>query len=70
MSVCLNPAVTGQKEPQSCAFCVDAGLRSGSTGDLSEVHSHLLAMRLQSGLEGVEVGPQIGRGSYGCVYKV
>jgi len=26
-------------------------------------------MRLQSGLEGVEVGPILGRGSYGAVYK-
>lgn len=44
-----------------------AGLRRDS--GLTEYHSHLLAMRLQSGLEGVEVGPILGRGSYGAVYK-
>lgn len=29
----------------------------------------LLGMRLQHGLEGVEIGPVLGQGSFGCVYK-
>ena len=33
---------------------------------LSDYHSQLLAMRMQSGLEGVEIGPVLGRGSFGC----
>lgn len=37
---------------------------------LSAYHKQLLAMRVGSGLEGIEVGPMLGRGSYGRVYKV
>jgi hypothetical protein len=36
---------------------------------LGDYHQHLLKMRLQGGLEGVEMGPMLGRGSYGRVYK-
>lgn len=36
---------------------------------LGQYHKQLLAMRAGSGLEGIEVGPILGRGSYGRVYK-
>lgn len=32
-------------------------------------HRALLAARAGSGLDGVEVGPMLGRGSYGRVYR-
>ena len=35
---------------------------------LSDQHHRLMRMRLE-GLEGIEVGPSLGRGSYGRVYK-
>lgn len=35
----------------------------------SSLHMGLLGMRLQHGLEGVEIGPVLGQGSFGCVYK-
>ncbi len=36
---------------------------------MGDYNQHLLKMRLQGGLEGVELGPILGRGSYGRVYK-
>lgn len=35
---------------------------------LGDQHHRLMRMRLE-GLEGIEVGPSLGRGSYGRVYK-
>jgi hypothetical protein len=35
---------------------------------LSDQHHRLMRMRLE-GLEGIEIGPSLGRGSYGRVYK-
>ena len=32
-------------------------------------HSHLLKMRMEGGLEGIELGPLLGKGSYGRVFK-
>lgn len=34
----------------------------------SDHHQQLLRMRLE-GLDGIEIGPSLGRGSYGRVYK-
>ncbi len=34
-----------------------------------EHHVRLLRMRESADLEGIEVGPELGRGSYGRVYK-
>jgi hypothetical protein len=34
-----------------------------------EHHLRLLRMRASADLEGIEVGPELGRGSYGRVYK-
>lgn len=45
------------------------GQRGGSGGSLEDMHSQLLGMKLQHGLDGVEVGPLLGRGSYGSVFK-
>ena len=42
-----------------------AGMMRLDSG-LSDYHTQLLAMRMQSGLEGVEIGPVLGRGSFGC----
>ena len=36
---------------------------------MGDYNQHLLKMRLQGGLEGVELGPILGRGSFGRVYK-
>ena len=36
---------------------------------LGDYHQHLLKMRLEGGLEGIEMGPILGRGSFGRVYK-
>ena len=36
---------------------------------LTDHHLRLLRMRTSAHLEGIEVGPEIGRGSYGRVYK-
>jgi hypothetical protein len=36
---------------------------------LGDHHGYLLRMRLEGGLDGIELGPQLGRGSYGKVYK-
>lgn len=38
-------------------------------GILEGMHAQLLGMRMQHGLEGVEVGPLLGKGSYGSVFK-
>lgn len=48
----------------------------GSLGNVASLqsqvsaHRQLLQSRGGSGLDGVEVGPMLGRGSYGRVYKV
>lgn len=53
-------------------------LRTRSTGPsegadtvqpLADHHGYLLRMRMEGGLEGIELGPLLGRGSYGRVYK-
>lgn len=36
---------------------------------LTDHHLRLLRMRTTSDLEGIELGPELGRGSYGKVYK-
>ena len=36
---------------------------------LGDYHQHLLKMRLEGGLEGIEMGPILGRGSFGRGYK-
>ena len=36
---------------------------------LGDHHGYLLRMRLEGGLDGIELGPQLGRGSYGKVFK-
>ena len=46
------------------------GQRDRQTGSdlLSDQHHRLMRMRLE-GLDGIEIGPSLGRGSYGRVYK-
>jgi len=46
--------------------------RQPTSGDTQygDHHSYLLKMRMEGGLEGIEIGPLLGRGSYGKVYKV
>lgn len=43
----------------------------GASGSdvLGDHHGYLLRMRLEGGLEGIEIGPIMGRGSYGKVFK-
>lgn len=44
------------------------GAAAGGASDmLGDHHGYLLRMRLEGGLEGIELGPQLGRGSYGKV---
>ena len=43
--------------------------RSWELKALGDYHQHLLKMRLEGGLEGIEMGPILGRGSFGRVYK-
>ena len=49
----------------ACALPLDGccGFAAG------EHHLRLLRMRESADLEGIEVGPELGRGSYGRVYK-
>ncbi len=47
-------------------------LRGGSASGsdiLGDLHGYLLRMRLEGGLEDIEIGPIMGRGSYGKVFK-
>ena len=49
-----------------------SGVTTGSgTYDmqLTDHHLRLMRMRTTSDLEGIELGPELGRGSYGKVYK-
>ena len=43
--------------------------RSVQARGMVDYHQHLLKMRLEGGLEGIEIGPVLGRGSYGRIYK-
>ena len=44
-------------------------MRSRPFVQAGEHHLRLLRMRASADLEGIEVGPELGRGSYGRVYK-
>ncbi len=50
----------------ACPGCL---CRSWELKALGDYHQHLLKMRLEGGLEGIEMGPILGRGSFGRVYK-
>lgn len=32
-------------------------------------HEYLIKMRMEGGLNGIKIGPQLGKGSYGRVFK-
>lgn len=49
--------------------CLGCAVASARDGTLEGMHAQLLGMRLQHGLDGVEVGPLLGKGSFGSVYK-
>ena len=36
---------------------------------LNEYHQTLMKLRLEGGLDGIELGPVLGQGSFGRVYK-
>lgn len=42
---------------------------SGPAAHAGASHSQLLKLRMEGGLEGIELGPLLGRGSYGRVFK-
>ena len=48
---------------------LDFVLTLASSMSAGEHHLRLLRMRASADLEGIEVGPELGRGSYGRVYK-
>ena len=52
----LSPGMVGQRDRQQASDL------------LSDQHHRLMRMRLD-GLDGIEIGPSLGRGSYGRVYK-
>jgi hypothetical protein len=52
----LSPGMGGQRDRQHASEV------------LSDQHHRLMRMRLE-GLDGIEIGPSLGRGSYGRVYK-
>lgn len=41
----------------------------GGSQFLRDHHGYLLRMRMEGGLEGIALGPLLGKGSYGRVYK-
>lgn len=53
-------------------LCAPVGVSAGDTNALwcaGLDHAQLLKMRMEGGLEGIEKGPLLGRGSYGRVFK-
>ncbi len=46
-----------------------APARSGEVKQLAEYHQTLMKLRLEGGLDGIELGPVLGQGSFGRVYK-
>ena len=66
----LDNLMFGWLEPQYPKTNLDhVATRMPQVMSLGAYHKQLLAMRASSGLEGIEVGPILGRGSYGRVYK-
>ena len=46
-----------------------APARSSEVKQLNEYHQTLMKLRLEGGLDGIELGPVLGQGSFGRVYK-
>ena len=72
MSLGITPvAKTCPKLRPGVKLADDDGAKPWPAGAdlLGDHHGYLLRMRLEGGLDGIELGPQLGRGSYGKVFK-
>ena len=51
------------------ASAVAASPARSEVKQLNEYHATLMKLRLEGGLDGIELGPVLGQGSFGRVYK-
>jgi len=70
----ISPQVRNLSQDSQTA-CTLTKSHSGNASLTSQIgpygpnHNHLMKMRMEGGLEGIELGPLLGRGSYGRVFK-
>ena len=58
-----NPGMSGLSKQS------DVAPARSDAKQMSEYHQTLMKLRLEGGLDGIELGPVLGQGSFGRVYK-